>query len=80
MGAVETAKREARSFPGSKPPNNAYEIEREWRGDELWIYYRDPDGGYYYATASGLAFAKKMEEAGERRRRERIEAYQKTKK
>ena len=54
-----------RSFPGAIPPGE--EVGRSERGGETYIYYeaKDENGSkqIYYATESGLAFARKMQAA-----------------
>lgn len=59
------------SFPGVVPPGE--EVGRIERGGEVYIYYegRDENGNkqIFYATESGLAFARKMQEAIWRRKR-----------
>lgn len=59
------------SFPGASPPGK--EVGRIERGGETYIYYeaKDEDGNkqIYYATESGLAFARKMQEAIWRQKR-----------
>lgn len=53
------------SFPGAVPPGE--EVGRIERDGETYIYYeaKDENGSkqIYYATESGLAFARKMQAA-----------------
>jgi len=59
------------SFPGASPPGK--EVGRIERGGETYIYYESEDENgskqVFYATESGLAFAKKMQEAIWRQKR-----------
>lgn len=77
MSALDNAIGNSMSFPGLKPPNNAYEIGQVVHGREVFIYYRGNDGEFYYDTASGQAFKRKMAEAEKRRRQERMDGTKK---
>ncbi len=58
---LEKAWKEAVSFPGSSPPEEAVEIGRIEKGGIIFIFYRGK-AGYYYNTVRGIAFAGWLEE------------------
>ncbi len=58
---LEKAWKEAVSFPGSSPPEEAVEIGRIEKGGVTFIFYRG-ETGYYYNTVQGIAFAGWLEE------------------
>lgn len=66
--------KDAASFAGLEPPNEAVEIGRVTRRKNTFIFYRDKEGKLYYDTLRGLRFKKKMEEA-QRMKATRKEVY-----
>lgn len=67
---LEEAWKEAVSFPGSSPPENAREIGQIERDGNTFILYRGRSG-YYYNTLQGIRFAKEMEERARRKNKRR---------
>lgn len=69
---TEIELREARSFPGLKPPNDAQKIF--WRRTDTgtYIYYQDSEGNLYYATEEGLAFEAHMQEVQKCQRQQKL--------
>jgi hypothetical protein len=57
---LERAWKEARSFPGSRPPENAKEIDWKPVNGDTYILYKG-ESGYFYNSVSGLRFAREME-------------------
>lgn len=74
MTELDEALKEARSFSGLTPPNNAEYIESVRRNGEIYHFYKDATGNYYYDTESGRAFEMEMQE----RRKKREEAKKRT--
>lgn len=61
MVDFEMLSREARSFVGLQPPFQAKEIGRRCIGNEIYIYYRDVNGDFWYISGSQIAFEKYMQ-------------------
>lgn len=57
---LEKAWQEARSFPGSRPPEPAKEIDWKVVSGDTFILYKS-NTGYFYNSVSGMQFAKEME-------------------
>ena len=68
---LEIAKKEARSFSGLKPPNNAVLIGKEQKANDTINYYKDFAGNYYYDTENGRKFEQEMQERVKRREEEK---------
>ena len=68
---LELAKKEARSFPGLTPPQNAVLIGKEEKKNDTINYYKDSAGNYYYDTESGRKFEQDMLERNNRRKEEK---------
>lgn len=77
MGELQIARKEARSFPGLVPPNNAKLIGREQRKKDTVNYYKDQNGSYYYDTESSRRFEMDMQERAKRRAEEKRRARRK---
>lgn len=60
---LETAHREAWSFPGLSPPQGARYIGCQRRSTGLYRYWKDAAGKYWYETDQGMAFKREMEAA-----------------
>lgn len=75
---LEEAQKNARSFPGLVPPNQAEEIGQVKGEQDTYTYYRDSGGNYYYSSGRTQRFEIEMQEAQERKRkRERQRRRQK---
>lgn len=59
---------EAESFPGTKAPNDAVEVNRIEVGNTVYIYYQDERGNMFYNTEAGIKFAAEMEKAQRKRK------------
>lgn len=68
---LELAKKEARSFSGLIPPNNAVFIGKEEKANDTINYYKDFAGNYYYDTEKGRKFEEDMLERSNRRKEEK---------
>lgn len=72
---LDEAEEKARSFPGLKPPNEAYYIGsriKQINGKSYEVYYFKNDAGdFYYQSEGTLQFELKMREAEKRRRQSR---------
>ncbi len=66
---LEEVLKEAASFPGLEPPNNAEEYGRVNRPTGTYIIYKDADGSYYFDTVHGLEFKRQMEAARKNKKR-----------
>lgn len=60
---LETAHREAWSFPGLSPPQGARYIGCQRRPTGMYRYWKDAAGKYWYETDQGTAFKREMEAA-----------------
>ncbi len=60
---LEEACQLAWSFPGMSPPVQSYYIGCKKQGSELYLFWRDKQGGYWYEIKSGMAFKQEMLEA-----------------
>ena len=49
---LEEACQLARSFPDMSPPVQSYYIGCKKQGDELYLYWKDKQGRYWYETKS----------------------------
>lgn len=68
---LETARSEARSFPGLVPPNNAVLIGAVDTGDDTYFYYQDDEGNFYYDSERMRRFETEMQERKKARDRQR---------
>lgn len=72
---LDEAYEKARSFPGLKPPNDAYYIGsrfNEINGKSYETYYfKNDEGEFYYQSEATRQFELKMREAEKRRRKNR---------
>lgn len=67
---LEKAWKEAVSFPDSKPPGK--EIGRKRVNGRTYIFYKDDKGNYFYSSVPGLKFAKQMEDAMKKKKKEKL--------
>ena len=71
----DEAEEKARSFPGLKPPNDAYYIGsriKQIKGKSHETYYYKNDAGeFYYQSEATRQFELKMRESEKRRRQSR---------
>ena len=58
----------ALSFPGSKPPEESFEVGRVERSGTVFIYFKGMSGAYYFGTKRGIEFAQQMEEKQKKRK------------
>ncbi len=65
---LEEACQLARSFPDMSPPVQSYYIGCKKQGDELYLYWKDKQGRYWYETKSGMAFKQMMLETQKQRK------------
>lgn len=73
MEDLEIAFREARSFPGLTPPNNAKLIGKKETTTDIVNIYVDSDKNYWYDTERGRKFEKDIQEKEqERKKRKRF--------
>lgn len=72
---LDEAEEKARSFPGLKPPNDAYYIGsriKQINGKSHETYYFKNDAGeFYYQSEATRQFELKMRESEKRRRQSR---------
>ena len=61
MSRLDRAIGNAVSFPGSRPPETARVIGQVEHPHGNYIYFEGESGTFYYASESGLAFARRME-------------------
>lgn len=66
MNLLDRAVGNATSFSGSRPPEDARVIGQVERQGRNFIYFQGESGKFYYGTESGIAFARRMEEAARR--------------
>lgn len=71
---LETAHREARSFPGMHPPMGARYIGYRREHGEVYMYWKDSSGKYWYDSDLQITFKREMEEAQKKRKQERKKA------
>jgi hypothetical protein len=57
---LERLWKEARSFPGSRPPEPVEEIDWKVVNGDTFILYKGSTG-YFYNSVSGMQFAREME-------------------
>lgn len=57
---LEEAYRGARSFPDLTPPNKSYYIGCKKHGKDVYLFWRDESGNYWYETERGMAFKKEI--------------------
>lgn len=60
---LEEAYQLAQSFPDMSPPGQSYYIGCKKQGSELYLFWKDKQGRYWYETKSGMAFKREMLEA-----------------
>lgn len=53
----------AMSFTGLRPPNNAKYIGQVKTSNNIFYYYKDDKGSFWFDTESGREFEKKMQAA-----------------
>lgn len=74
---LDAAEKNARSFPGLSPPDNARYIGRRCHKINTlitphtvtYLYWRCSNGKYYYDTIGGMKFKREMEAAQKRRKK-----------
>lgn len=57
---LEEAYQLAQSFPDISPPGQSYYIGCKKQGGELYLFWKDKQGKYWYETKSGMAFKREM--------------------
>ncbi|MDE7426110.1 MAG: hypothetical protein K2N51_20830 [Lachnospiraceae bacterium] len=51
--SIEELRKEAWTFRGLTPPNNAKKVAEEQRNGEVYEYFKDDSGNVYYETSTG---------------------------
>lgn len=62
MKELQCASKEARSFPGLTPPNNAKLLGKLKTAEDVVNIYEDSKGNYWYDTENGRKFEMDMQE------------------
>ena len=57
---LELAQKNAYSFTGLKPPNDAWYIGSKEKSGDTYHYYKDAEGNYYYDSEKGRKFEEEM--------------------
>lgn len=60
---LEQARKNAWSFPGLTPPNNAAYIGAIKTKEDTYFYYQDKEGNFYYDSQQMRCFELEMREA-----------------
>lgn len=71
MEELEMAMKEARSFTGLKPPNNAKLFGKMKAAEDVVNIYEDSQGNYWYDTERGRKFEQEMQERAKKRKKRR---------
>lgn len=69
MEDLRIAFKEARSFPGLTPPNNAILVGKMEATKDIVNIYKDNRGNYWYDTESGRKFEQEMQERAKQRKK-----------
>lgn len=71
MEELQCALKEARSFPGLKPPNNAKLLRQLKTAGDVVNIYEDSKGNYWYDTENGRKFEQDMQERAKERKKKK---------
>ena len=71
MKELETGFKEAKSFPGLNPPNNATLLGKIQTPKDIVNIYKDSQGNYWYDTENGRKFEMDMQERIKKREEEK---------
>lgn len=69
MEDLRIAFKEARSFPGLTPPNNAILVGKMEATKDIVNIYKDNRGNYWYDTENGRKFEQEMQERAKERKK-----------
>lgn len=66
---LEEARKDAWSFPGLTPPNNAVYIGAIETKEDVYFYYQDKEGNFYYDSQQMRCFELEMIEAQKKKQK-----------
>jgi len=65
---LEKVYKNARSFPDLAPPNRSYYIGCKKQGNDVYMFWKDESGNYWYETERGTAFKREIIDAQKKRK------------
>ncbi len=70
---LEEARSKAWSFSGLTPPNNAKYIGAIQKENDIYFYYQDKEGNFYYDSQQNRCFELAMKEAKRKKEKRKKE-------